>query len=344
LLVRDHVQSGKQSNLHPNSSNGQSNMHPNSSNGQTSKPKRNIDNINSNMQMIPLVFDDGEAMVAEYLHRENTTHMGNGHVLGPAMDMQFPRTMPVQLVWDRPNVGPIKRDWNLLDQLMRLPKFSNCGGLPTKRLMQEHLVYSRTIMSKEVMQARRNTGVIIEPLEPDDSDDERQLKRKMCSKYQLRFVNKVCEGYHIMDPIKADDGNPLKVALFDGNRKITNGPLSSAPVKIVALHGDFNDHGQDYFTSEEFNSCEVCPQPGEEASSVLGGDCILVLSDGEACLGDAFFQMTSYCARTGKFKMGVKLASPQEERIQGGVSESFWVTDRHCPACRRVWTWHRAGR
>jgi len=37
------------------------------------------------MQMIPLVFDDGEAMVAEYLHRENTTHMGNGHVLGPAM-------------------------------------------------------------------------------------------------------------------------------------------------------------------------------------------------------------------------------------------------------------------
>jgi len=29
--------------------------------------------------------DDGEAMVEEYLHRENTTHMGNGHVQGPAM-------------------------------------------------------------------------------------------------------------------------------------------------------------------------------------------------------------------------------------------------------------------
>jgi hypothetical protein len=86
--------------------------------------------------------------------------------------MQSPTILrPVQLVWDRPIVGPIKRDWNLLDQLMQLPKFSNCG-LPTKRLMQEHLVYSRTIMSMEVMQARRNTGVIIEPLEPDDSDDE----------------------------------------------------------------------------------------------------------------------------------------------------------------------------
>jgi len=247
-------------------------------------------------------------------------------------------------------------------------------------LMQEHLV-SRTIMSKEVMQARPNTGVIIEPLEPDDSDDEcvpqfvfsfielsklynnkqsahacvctyfiflsitilitfihlsniffrRQLKRKMCSKYQLRFMNKVCEGYHIMDPIKADDGNPLKVALFDGNRKITNGPLSSASVQIIVLHGDFNDHGLDYWTSEEFNCYEVCPRPGEEASSVLGGDCVLVLFDGEACLGDAFFQMTSYCARTGKFKMGVRLASAQEERIQEGVSEPFWVKDRHCP-------------
>ena len=89
---------------------------------------------------------------------------------GYSADMQFPTIMPLQLVWDRPNVGPIKRDWNLLDQLMLLPKFNNCG-LVTKLLMQEHLV-SRTIISKEVMQARRNTGVIIEPLEPDDSDEE----------------------------------------------------------------------------------------------------------------------------------------------------------------------------
>jgi len=248
--------------------------------------------------------------------------MCDNHDLGHAIDMQFRRIMPLELVWDCPNVGPIKCDWNLLDQFMPLPKFNNCG-LPTECLMQEHLVYSRIIMSKKVMQARRNTGVIIEPLEPDDSDEERQLKRKMRRKYQLRFVNKVCEGYHIMDPIKADDGSLLKVALFDGNRKITNGPLSSASVQIIVLHGDFNDHGQDYWTSEEFNCYEVCPQPGEEASSVLGGDCVLVLFDGEACLGDAFFQMTSYCARTGKFKMGVRLTSAQEERIQEGVSEAF---------------------
>ncbi|XP_004979955.1 uncharacterized protein LOC101785879 isoform X3 [Setaria italica] len=236
-----------------------------------------------------------------------------------------PTTLAVQLVWDRPNVEPSKRHWNLLDQLMPLPKFNK----PTTRLMQEHLD-PLTIIAMEVMQTRRNRGVIIEPLEPDDSDEERQLKRKMCSKYELRFLNKVCGAYHTRDPIKADDGNLLKVALFDENNiKITYGPLSSASVQIVVLHGDFNDHGQDYWTSEEFGRYEVCPRPGEEASSVLGGNCILVLADGEACLGDVFFQMTSYCARTGKFKLGVRLASTHEERIQEGVSEPFWVKDRH---------------
>jgi len=143
-------------------------------------------------------------------------------------------------------------------------------------------------------------------------------------------VNKVCEAYYTGDQIKADDGNLLKVCLFDENStKITSGPLSSASVEVVPLHGDFNVDGQDYWTSEEFNRSVVClcPPPGEEASSVLGGDRILVLAGGEACLSDAFFQKTSFCARTGKFKMGVMLASAQDERVQEGISEPFRVVD-----------------
>lgn len=143
-------------------------------------------------------------------------------------------------------------------------------------------------------------------------------------------MNKVCEAYYTGDQIKADDGNLLKVCLFDENStKITSGPLSSASVEVVPLHGDFNVDGQDYWTSEEFNRSVVClcPPPGEEASSVLGGDRILVLAGGEACLSDAFFQKTSFCARTGKFKMGVMLASAQDERVQEGISEPFRVVD-----------------
>ncbi|CAD6252386.1 unnamed protein product [Miscanthus lutarioriparius] len=184
-------------------------------------------------------------------------------------------------------------------------------------------------MPKEVMQTRRGRGVLIEPLEPDDSDEGRPLKRKLHSKCQLRFVNKVCETYYTWDQIKADEGDLLKVALFDeNNTKITSGPLSSASVEVVALHGDFNCDGQDYWTSEEFDRSVVSPPPGEEASSsVLGGDRILVLVGGEACLGDAFFQTTSFCARTGKFKMGVMLASAQDERVHEGISEPLRVMD-----------------
>ena len=133
-----------------------------------------------------------------------------------------------------------------------------------------------------------------------------------------------------MDPIKADDGSHLKVALFDeNNEKITFGPMSSASVEVVALHGDFNVDGQDYWTSEEFSHCVVCPHHRKEAS-ILGGDRILVLAEGEACLGNAFFQVTSFVARTGKFKMGVKMLASgrQDERIQEGISEAFWVKDR----------------
>jgi len=60
---------------------------------------------------------------------------------------------------------PSKHCFNLLDQL----KIYNCG-LPTARVMQEHFG-SLTTMPKEVMQTRRGRGVLIEPLEPDDSDE-----------------------------------------------------------------------------------------------------------------------------------------------------------------------------
>ena len=70
----------------------------------------------------------------------------------------------------------------------------------------------------------------------------------------------------------------------------------------------------------------MCPHHRKEAS-ILGGDRILVLAEGEACLGNAFFQVTSFLARTGKFKMGIMLASVQEERIQEGISEPLLVKD-----------------
>ncbi|CAO2150117.1 unnamed protein product [Urochloa humidicola] len=256
-------------------------------------------------------------------------HALDSFLCDPGNGTQFDRNeraFPVHLIWDRPNVEPSKHHWNMLDQLM--PPYS-CQPKFNKwiRLTSEHFG-SLTIVSKEAMQNRRQGGVLIESLDPDDSDEELPLKRKLHNGYRLRFVNKVSEAYYTWEQIKSYDGKLLKVALFDeNNTRITSGPLSSASVEVVALHGDFDVHGQDYWTPEEFSRCVVCPRPGKEAS-VLGGDRSLVLADGEACLGETFFQRTSFCARTGMFKLGVMLASAQAERIQEGISKPFLVNDR----------------
>jgi len=68
--------------------------------------------------------------------------------------------LPVHLILDRPNVELRKRRWDLLEHLMPLyscqQKF-NKSVLPTMRITSE--------------QTRRRGGVLIEPLEPDDSDE-----------------------------------------------------------------------------------------------------------------------------------------------------------------------------
>lgn len=81
---------------------------------------------------------------------------------------------PVLLVWDKPNVE-LRKSRNLLDQLMPLytcpPKFYNCGS-PAMHLMIGH-PGSLNFMPQDVIQTTRaKKGILIEPLEPDDSDEE----------------------------------------------------------------------------------------------------------------------------------------------------------------------------
>jgi hypothetical protein len=115
------------------------------------------------------------------------------------------------------------------------------------------------------------------------------LKRKRQASYQLRFVNKACREYYIWGQIKAEDGGLLKVALYnEDSLRITSGPLSSASVEIVLLHGDFNADGQDYWSPEEFGNYILSPLSVEEPPA-LSGDCVLTLVDGEASLSSASF-------------------------------------------------------
>ncbi|KAM0887665.1 hypothetical protein ACQ4PT_028871 [Festuca glaucescens] len=249
----------------------------------------------------------------------------------------------VLLQWDKPHVEFTER-WNFFDQLMPLyntkPRFYRESFPSTSLMDKAHKILASissgdsvwkmiTSVTSQAMKTHQRRGILTRSIEPYDSDQEPPCKKRRNAKYVLRFVNRVCNDYYTCEQIKSDDGTFLKVALYDENNLVvTSGPLSSACVEVVLLHGDFNSEGQDYWTSEEFSTCLVHPQSAKE-SSALGGDRILALNDGEANLGNVNFQTSSFHARTGKFKMGVVLTrNVREESVQEGITRPFLVRVR----------------
>ncbi|VAH82943.1 unnamed protein product [Triticum turgidum subsp. durum] len=248
----------------------------------------------------------------------------------------------VLLQWDKPHVEP-KEHWNFLDELMPLHSTQSRfygESFPSTSLMDKvHKLLASTssgdsvlkmitgVMSR-AMQTPQRRGVLIRAIEPYDSDDKPPVKKQRNAKYQLRFVNRVRNDYYTQEQIKSEDGNLLKVALYDENNLVvTSGPLSSASVEVVLLHGDFNADGQDYWTSQEFSACLVHSQSVEEPPA-LGGDRVLALTHGEADVGNVSFQISSFHARTGKFKMGVEIKNVREESVQQGITSPFLVRVR----------------
>ncbi|XP_044346536.1 uncharacterized protein [Triticum aestivum] len=279
----------------------------------------------------------GGEMIIEHENRSNVQLPVEEYYL----DASF-RCNQVLIQWDEPHVE-LKKHRTFLDQLMPLYSTQsrfNRESLPGMRVMDKadkllasisygdsvwKMVTSITSRSTQTPQRR---GVLIRLIKPYDSDDGPPVKKQRNARYQLRFVNRVCNDYYTREQIKSEDGNLLKVALYDENNLVvTSGPLSSASVEIVLLHGDFNDEGRDYWTSEEFSACLVHPQSVEEPTA-LGGDRVLTLAEGGADLGNVNFHTSSSHARTGKFKMGVKITNLREESVQEGITSPFLVRVR----------------
>lgn len=251
----------------------------------------------------------------------------------------------VLLQWDKPHVEPKER-WNFLDQLMPLystqsrfysEKFPNIGLMDKALKLLASISSGDSILkmapwikpvTNRATQTSQRRGILIRPIGPYDSNVESPVKKQRNAKYQLRFANRVCNDYYTREQIKSGDGDFLKVALYDDNNHVvTSGPLSSAFVEVVLLHGDFSAEGQDYWTSEEFSICLVHPQSVKEPPA-LGGDRFLALINGEADLGNIYFQISSFHARTGKFKMGIKIKNVREENVQEGITSPFLVRVR----------------
>ncbi|KAF7033919.1 hypothetical protein CFC21_044986 [Triticum aestivum] len=249
----------------------------------------------------------------------------------------------VLLQWDTTHVEH-KEHWNFLDQFM--PLYSTQSrfyrqSFPSTSLMDkahkllasissgDSVLKMITSVTSQATQTPQRRGVLVWPIEPYDSVHGPLVKKKRNTKYQLRFVNKVCDDYYTRENIKSEDGNLLKVALYDeNNRVVTSGPLSSVSVEVVLLHGDFSAEGHEYWTSEEFSACLVHPQSVMSIAPALGGHRVLALTCGEADLDNINFRTSSFHARSGKFVMGIEIRNVREESVQEGITNAFLVRVR----------------
>ena len=134
-----------------------------------------------------------------------------------------------------------------------------------------------------------------------------------------------------MTRLEPDDGTAIKVAIVERlENNWTNiirfGPLSSARVEVVALHGNFNAKGEECWSLEEFNKHIVTSR--EKSAQLLTGNLTLKLNGGEALLENAIFTDNSSFTSTKMFRLGLRLVNPSGERVLEGVTKPFRVKER----------------
>jgi len=131
--------------------------------------------------------------------------------------------------------------------------------------------------------------------------------------------------------LEPDDGTAIKVAIverLENNRTniIRFGPLSSARVEVVALHGNFNAKSEECWSLEEFNKHIVTGR--EKSAQLLTGNLTLKLNGGEALLENAIFTDNSSFTSTKMFRLGLRFVNPSGERVLEGVTKPFRVKER----------------
>jgi len=149
-------------------------------------------------------------------------------------------------------------------------------------------------------------------------------------RYHLVFLNGLKPVY-TMTRLEPDDGTAIKVAIverLENNRTniIRFGPLSSARIEVVALHGNFNSKSEECWSLEEFNKHIVTGR--EKSAQLLTGNLTLKLNGGEALLENAIFTDNSSFTSTKMFRLGLRFVNPSGERVLEGVTKPFRVKER----------------
>lgn len=110
--------------------------------------------------------------------------------------------------------------------------------------------------------------------------------------------------------------------MFEGDKKITAGPLSNAEIEILVLCGSFYKKSQDNWTEEEFDKHIV--QGRDEQRLVLG---TVRLTNGEVELSQIRFKEGS-CRK--KISMAARFCKSKQVagRVQEAIMDPVKVKDR----------------
>ncbi|OMO86321.1 Calmodulin binding protein-like protein [Corchorus capsularis] len=147
---------------------------------------------------------------------------------------------------------------------------------------------------------------------------------------QLRFVDKLASKIFTGSKIEAEDGNPLRIVLFEttSNRIVSVGPLSSVKVEIVVLNGDFGADEREDWTENEFNASVLREREGKRP--LVAGDLNVTLVDGVGTVDNVIFTDNSSWIRSRRFRLGAKVVqriSGDQVTIREARSGAFVVKD-----------------
>jgi len=138
----------------------------------------------------------------------------------------------------------------------------------------------------------------------------------------LRFLNNWKPPLYTDKDITDENNAAIKVAMFEGDKMITTGPLSKAEIEILVVHGSFYKKVQDNWTEEEFDKHIV--QGRDEQRFVLR---TVQLTNGEVELGQIRFKEGS-CRK--KFSMAARVCKSEKiiGRVREAIMEPVEVKDR----------------
>ncbi|XP_022968733.1 calmodulin-binding protein 60 G-like isoform X1 [Cucurbita maxima] len=148
-------------------------------------------------------------------------------------------------------------------------------------------------------------------------------------KFKLVFFNQPANTIFTNNEIKAENGEAVRVAIYDAttNAIVHTGPLSSAPVGLVLLDGDYDETNR---SLSELNRNILSPREGKRP--LLVGDGIkLILENGFASIKCVCITDNSSWMKSKKFRLGVMILDENilamYPTIGAAVSQPFRAMD-----------------